>query len=109
MQSPRKQLVTADTNFAGQLLTRGDAEFPDILPSASLTDYKILHDIATTYHFRPWDAGGARIEKEIANGQRVVHAYGQGAGGFSYNFGVARAASELIAQLAYELPIPSRL
>lgn len=72
-------------------------------------DYKILYDIATSYMFRPQKHGGTRAEKEIVNGQKVVHAYGQEAGGFTYSFGLARAATELVAQYVYELPASSHL
>ncbi|KAH6873429.1 hypothetical protein B0T10DRAFT_588801 [Thelonectria olida] len=91
------------------ILTRGHKVLPDVLPSDKPEDYKLLYDIATTYMYRPQENGGTRVEKEIVNGQKVVHAYGQEAGGFTYSFGVARAASELVAEYAYELPISSHL
>lgn len=82
---------------------------PEVLPSDKPEDYKLLYDIATTYMFRPRDDGGTRVEKELVNGQKVVHAYGQEAGGYSLSFGVARAASALVTEYAYELPLSSHL
>lgn len=73
------------------------------------SDYKILYDIATSYWFRPQEHGGARVEKENINGQKVVHAYGQEAGGYSYSFGMARAAAEMAVEYSYELPVSSQL
>ncbi|KAH7145512.1 FAD dependent oxidoreductase [Dactylonectria estremocensis] len=91
------------------ILTRGHHVLPAVLPSDKPKDYKLLYDIATSYMFRPQDHGGARIEKELLNGQKIVHAYGQEAGGFTYSFGMARAVTELVAEYAYELPTSSHL
>ncbi|KAJ3529640.1 hypothetical protein NM208_g9670 [Fusarium decemcellulare] len=92
-----------------QILSRGHEVLPDVMPSDQPQDYKILYDIATSYTLRPQKDGGTRVEKEVINGQRVVHAYGQEAGGFTYSFGIARAVNELVAQYAYEMPTSSHL
>ncbi|RSL75632.1 hypothetical protein CEP51_010691 [Fusarium floridanum] len=91
------------------ILARGHHVLPDVMESERPEDYKILYDIATSYFLRRQEHGGARVEREVINGQKVVHAYGQEAGGFTYSFGMARAASELVAQYAYELPVSSHL
>jgi hypothetical protein len=82
---------------------------PSILPSPNPGDYEILYDIATTYEFRPQEKGGVRVEKEVIEGQKVVHAYGQEAGGYCYSFGVAKEASELVAEYIFEMPPNSRI
>lgn len=82
---------------------------PDVLPSDKQEDYKLLYDIGTTFMFRQQKDGGTRVEAEVSNGQKIVHAYGQEAGAFTYSFGVARAASELVVKYAYELPVLSHL
>lgn len=97
------------SNLPSQILSRGHKLRPDILPSDKEEDFNVLYDIGSTYMFRQQKDGGARVEKEIINGQKIVHAYGQEAGGFSYSFGVARAASALVAEFAYEIPVSSRL
>ncbi|KAF5572425.1 FAD dependent oxidoreductase [Fusarium pseudocircinatum] len=91
------------------ILTRGSQVLSKIFPSDKLDDYKVLYDIATTYHYRPQELGGTRVEKEIVDGQRVIHAYGQEAGGFSYSFGVARIVAELVSDCVFEFPLFSRL
>ncbi|CAJ0550005.1 Ff.00g099350.m01.CDS01 [Fusarium sp. VM40] len=91
------------------ILTRGSQVLSQVFLSDNLEDYKVLYDIATTYHYRPQECGGTRVEKELVDGQMVIHAYGQEAGGFSYSFGVARAVAELVSDHAFELPVPSRL
>ncbi|KAH6986459.1 hypothetical protein BKA56DRAFT_546229 [Ilyonectria sp. MPI-CAGE-AT-0026] len=91
------------------ILSRGHQLLPDQLPSSNANDYQILYDIATTYSFRPQENGGARIEKEILDGQKVVHAYGQEAGGYCFSFGLGRAATELVADYIFELPTQSQL
>ncbi|CAG9949205.1 unnamed protein product [Clonostachys rosea f. rosea IK726] len=91
------------------ILTRGHEKLPSILPSPNPGDYEILYDIATTYEFRPQEKGGVRVEKEVIEGQKVVHAYGQEAGGYCYSFGVAKEASELVAEYIFEMPPNSRI
>lgn len=91
------------------ILDRGYHVLPEDLPSDKIEDYKLLYDIATTYMFRPQERWGARVEEELLNGQKVMHAYGQESRAFTYSFGVASAVGELVAQYADELPLSSRL
>lgn len=53
---------------------------PDVLPSDKQEDYKLPYDIGTTYMFRQQKGGGTRVEAEVSNGQKIVHAYGREAG-----------------------------
>ncbi|CAI6041285.1 unnamed protein product [Clonostachys chloroleuca] len=91
------------------ILTRGHTVLPEVITSDQPKDHKILYDIATSYWLRPQEYGGARIEMEVVGGQKVIHAYGQEAGGFTYSFGMARAAGQLVAEYAPKLPVSSHL
>ncbi|KAH6973845.1 hypothetical protein BKA56DRAFT_634751 [Ilyonectria sp. MPI-CAGE-AT-0026] len=82
------------------MLSRGHEVLPDVMPSDQPQDYKVLYDIATSYALRPQKHGGARVEKEVINGQGWrIH----------YSFGMARAVDELVGQYAYEMPASSHL
>ncbi|KAF9891233.1 hypothetical protein FE257_004797 [Aspergillus nanangensis] len=91
------------------ILTRGNHLLPSLFPSPDPKDYQILYDIGNTYHFRPQEKGGARVEKELLGGQKVIHAYGQEAGGYCYSFGLSRRVAELVADFMYEWPGPGKL
>jgi hypothetical protein len=45
----------------------------------------------------------ARIEKEIMDGQKIVHAYGTTAGGYICNFGLAREVARLVDEYLFGL------
>ncbi|PGH15683.1 hypothetical protein AJ79_02277 [Helicocarpus griseus UAMH5409] len=51
---------------------------------------------------RPGRVSGIRIEKEVANGEKIIHAYGTSGGGFS--FGLAKAAAELVDEFVFASP-----
>lgn len=55
------------------------------------------------------EVGGVRCEKEITGGQRVVHVYGQNAGGYVYSFGLAREVVNMVEDYLYELPVQQKL
>lgn len=55
------------------------------------------------------DIGGVRCEKEVLGGQRVIHAYGQNAGGYVYSFGLARAVINLVDEFLFEIPQVAKL
>ncbi|KFA53821.1 hypothetical protein S40293_01727 [Stachybotrys chartarum IBT 40293] len=103
-------LVNASgANTKHLILDRGNAILPSVLPYPEASAYNILYDIATTYEFRPQEKGGVRIEKKVLDGQKVVHAYGQEAGGYCYSFGLAKATVDLVAEFMFELPPKGRL
>lgn len=45
---------------------------------------------------RPQRKTGTRIEKEVVNGQDVVHAYGPPGGGYIFSFGLANNVIDLV-------------
>ncbi|KAM5341732.1 hypothetical protein ACJ41O_014763 [Fusarium nematophilum] len=61
--------------------------------SADPADYDIIgHNVG----LRPFRSSGIRVEKEVKDGQKIVHAYGFSGGGYIYSFGAARAVAELV-------------
>lgn len=85
----------------------------DVLINVSGSRAKHMAPIAGSslvpFRLQSFEGGGAKAERETVNGQTVVHAYVQEAGGYIYSFGMAGAASELVAQCVYELPVASHL
>ncbi|KAJ5514605.1 hypothetical protein N7463_004157 [Penicillium fimorum] len=66
--------------------------------SADLSDYEIEgHSVG----IRPYRSSGMRIEKEVKDGQNIVHAYGITGGGYIFGFGVAREAAKLIDEFLF--------
>ncbi|KAK4898394.1 hypothetical protein LTR27_003990 [Elasticomyces elasticus] len=47
---------------------------------------------------RPGREGGARVEKEVVGGKRVVHAYGHAGGGYQNSIGSARLTQRLVEE-----------
>ncbi|KAK5048698.1 hypothetical protein LTR84_005790 [Exophiala bonariae] len=69
---------------------------PDVFPSADPNDYDLIGDHVGVWPIIKQDKGGIRLEKEVIGGQKVVHAYGQEAGGYVCSFGIAREAARLV-------------
>lgn len=45
---------------------------------------------------RPLRLPNVRVEKDVIDGQHVIHAYGTTMGGYIYSFGLAREAARLL-------------
>ncbi|KAF5639630.1 d-amino-acid oxidase [Fusarium sp. NRRL 52700] len=61
--------------------------------SADPAEYDIVgHNVG----IRPYRSTGMRIEKDIKNGQNIIHAYGITGGGYIFGFGVAREVAKLV-------------
>lgn len=56
-------------------------------------DFEVIRD---NVGFRPGREGGPRVEKEVIDGQKVVHAYGVSGSGYGYSFGLGEVVSELV-------------
>ncbi|KAH0423030.1 FAD dependent oxidoreductase superfamily protein [Colletotrichum camelliae] len=82
---------------------------PHVFPSPDPKDWPILHDHVGLYATMDSKVGGVRCEKETIDGQRVVHAYGQNAGGYGYSFGLAREVVRLTEDYLFELPASSKI
>ncbi|KAF4462797.1 D-amino-acid oxidase [Fusarium albosuccineum] len=66
--------------------------------SADLADYEI---VGYNVGIRPYRSSGMRIEKEVKDGQNIVHAYGITGGGYIFSFGVARQAVKLVDEFLF--------
>ncbi|RKK11967.1 hypothetical protein BFJ66_g10922 [Fusarium oxysporum f. sp. cepae] len=82
---------------------------PDVFPSPDPKDWPILYDHVGVYATMDRRVCGVRCEREDLDGQRVVHAYGQNAGGYVYSFGLARQVVKLTQDYLYELPAMGKL
>lgn len=82
-----------------QIVRRAHENLPQHFPSTDPNSYTVLRDIVG---IRPERNGGVRVEKEVINGQKVVHAYGTGGGGYAFSFGVAREVAKLVNEYVFE-------
>lgn len=86
---------------APQIVSRVHQDLPSIFPP-KLADYQIVgHNVG----IRPARANGLRVDKEVLDGEQVVHAYGVAGGGYVFSFGVARAARDLVDDFVYQSPL----
>ncbi|KAL6357220.1 hypothetical protein LRP88_10840 [Fusarium phalaenopsidis] len=82
---------------------------PDVFPSPDPKDWPILYDHVDVYATMDRRVCGVRCEKEVVDGQRVIHAYGHNAGGYVHSFGLAREIVTLAEDYLYELPVTGKL
>ncbi|KAH7061208.1 FAD dependent oxidoreductase [Macrophomina phaseolina] len=64
-------------------------------------DFDVIRD---NVGFRPGREGGPRVEKEVIDGQKIVHAYGVSGSGYGYSFGLGEVVSELVDELLSAAP-----
>ena len=83
-----------------QIVRRVHESLPQYFPSVEPDDYTVVRD---NVGIRPERRGGIRVEKEIVNGQKVVHAYGAQGGGYVFS-GLSREAAKLVNEYVFELP-----
>ncbi|KAF9634794.1 hypothetical protein BFW01_g5689 [Lasiodiplodia theobromae] len=81
---------------------------PDVFPSPDPKDWPIVTDHVAVYPTVVTRAG-VRCEKETIDGQRVIHAYGQHAGGYVFSYGLAREVRNLLDEYLFEIPVESKL
>ncbi|PGH15176.1 hypothetical protein AJ79_02541 [Helicocarpus griseus UAMH5409] len=88
---------------------------PSVFPSPNPLDYDFITDHVGVFPMIRAENGGVRVEKQRLNGQNIVHAYGQEAGGYTFSFGLARQVAQYVNDYLAELPaatsepIPSKL
>lgn len=80
---------------------------PDVFPSPNVKDYDFIADHVGVFPFIESHNGGVRVEKEVLQGQKVIHAYGQEAGGYTFSFGLAQHVSAYVQEYLRELPKPA--
>ncbi|OJJ08939.1 hypothetical protein ASPVEDRAFT_77504 [Aspergillus versicolor CBS 583.65] len=81
-----------DWDLCQDIVNRINKNLPNHF-SNNLQDYQIVrHNVG----IRPSRVNGVRVEREIKDGQVIVHAYGVAGGGYIFSFGIARAARDLV-------------
>ncbi|KAL2808087.1 hypothetical protein BJX63DRAFT_436472 [Aspergillus granulosus] len=89
------------TDIADQnILRRVHENLPQVFPGTQPEEFDVIRD---NVGVRPGRAGGVRVEKEIVNGEKIVHAYGT-EGGYVFIFGLARAAATMVNDLLFAPP-----
>lgn len=68
---------------------------PEYFPSPNPGDYEVVQDLSGIRPLRP---EGVRVEREILNGQMVIHAYGTTIGGYIHSFGLAKQVVRLLEE-----------
>ncbi|KAL1633937.1 hypothetical protein SLS56_002528 [Neofusicoccum ribis] len=82
---------------------------PDCFPSPDPKDWNIVMDHVGVYPTISKHVAGVRCEKETVDGQRVIHAYGQHAGGYVFSYGVACEVERMVDEYLFEIPVVSKL
>lgn len=67
-------------------------------------DYEFITDHTGVMPVILGDKGGVKVEKERMGGQKVIHAYGQEAGGYTFSFGIGRQVAEYVQEYLAETP-----
>lgn len=67
-----------------------------------MADFDIIRD---NVGIRPGRPSGVRVEKELVDGQQIVHAYGTGGGGYVFSYGLARAVAKLVNDFLFTSPL----
>lgn len=96
----------ADISISVKIYRRVHENLPDVFPSGEAKDFELVKDIVG---IRPSRKGGVRLEKEIVDGQKVVHAYGVAGGGYVFSWGLAREAVKLVAEFDFAPPTSAKL
>ncbi|KAF2021034.1 nucleotide-binding domain-containing protein [Aaosphaeria arxii CBS 175.79] len=91
-----------DQDIKADILRRVHEHLPNIFPSPQETDFEIIQD---NVGFRPGRPEGVRVEQEILGGEKIVHAYGTGGGGYVFSFGLARATATLVNDYFFKIPV----
>lgn len=101
-----------------QIFRRVHENLPEAFPETP-SGFQVVRDIVG---IRPQRKTGARVEKEILDGQTVIHAYGESSrhtecgnttkvhnsgapgGGYVYSYGIAREVAELVNDIQLKMP-----
>jgi hypothetical protein len=84
-----------------QLFSRAFEHLPEYFPSPNPGDYEVVEDLTGIRPLRPV---GVRVEKEVIDGQKVVHAYGTTVGGYIMSFGLAKEVGRLVEESLSNAP-----
>ncbi|KAF9890086.1 hypothetical protein FE257_006247 [Aspergillus nanangensis] len=94
-----------DLDLRDDILRRVHENAPGVFRGGKIENVEIIRDIVG---IRPARTGGVRVQKQVSDGQNIVHAYGTGGGGYVFSFGVAKAAGTLVNDFIFN-PVTSRL
>lgn len=85
-----------DPNLAVRIMTRCVSANPQLVGGhGGIEKLDIIHH---SVGLRPMREGGTRIEREIIDGNRVVHNYGHDGYGYQSSYGCAEVAVELVEE-----------
>ncbi|KAJ6024742.1 hypothetical protein N7540_005539 [Penicillium herquei] len=93
-----------DDELRDDIFRRIHENLPEAFPSPEPKAFTVLRDIVG---IRPQREGGVRIESEVLDGQKVVHAYGVAGGGYIFSWGLAREVSHLVKQFHFKFTSPN--
>lgn len=80
-------------NIANRIMKRVTDLDPEMADGKGIAGLDVIkHSVG----LRPVREGGIRLEKEVIDGQKVVHDYGHGGYGYQSSWACARAAVKLI-------------
>ncbi|GME62498.1 aromatic amino acid aminotransferase [Neofusicoccum parvum] len=89
-----------DSSLRADIFRRVHENLPEAFPETP-SGFQVVRDIVG---IRPQRKTGARVEKEILDGQTVIHAYGAPGGGYVYSYGIAREVAELVNDIQLKMP-----
>ncbi|CAH0046241.1 unnamed protein product [Clonostachys solani] len=93
---PGSDDVNAYDDKRQMILDRAHENQPDVFPSTDLKKAGFVRDHASWYPARFRKDGGVRVEAETVGGQKVIHAYGQHAGGYTFSYGIAWEVARIV-------------
>ncbi|KAF4945779.1 hypothetical protein FSARC_14362 [Fusarium sarcochroum] len=97
IRDPDISNMEVDLEVDKDIMRRVNKSLPEHF-SADPADYEILgHNVG----IRPYRSNGMRIEKEVKDGQNIVHAYGITGGSYIFGFGVARETVKLVDEFLF--------
>lgn len=90
-----------DPNIANRIMQRIVTKFPQIVDGSAKgkTGIDGLDVIRHGVGLRPYREGGVRLEKEIIDGNWVVHNYGHAGWGYQGSYGTAERVVELVNEI----------
>ncbi|OKL63835.1 hypothetical protein UA08_00773 [Talaromyces atroroseus] len=82
-----------DDNITKDILRRVHENLPEYFPDPKPSGFDVIQ---YNVGIRPDRPRGVRVEKEVKDGEKIVHAYGTGGGGYVFSWGVAKEVSKLV-------------
>ncbi|KAK0711711.1 FAD dependent oxidoreductase-like protein [Lasiosphaeris hirsuta] len=100
ISEPVDSVVRTVAEVRADLIRRAHENLPDFFPSTRPEDYTFVRDHVGIRPLRP---ESVRVEREVVDGQRVIHAYGTTIGGYMLSFGLAREVARLLDEYLFEM------